>query len=150
MQFSYGSLVRVLYWGTHQCFTRALEEMELTPAQGHVMGFLSHQDQPPCPRDVEEALHLTHPTVSGILSRLEQKGFVELKPDAADRRCKRIYVCAKGQACHQHMKKNMQQIEGQMVQDFTPQEQEQFARLLQRAIANMGIAPDPTYPKEEE
>ena len=59
-------------------------------------------------------------------------------------------VCAKGQACHQHMKKNMQQIEGQMVQDFTPQEQEQFARLLRRAIANMGIAPDPTYPKEEE
>ena len=28
MQFSYGSLVRVLYWGTNQCFTRALEEME--------------------------------------------------------------------------------------------------------------------------
>lgn len=150
MQFSYGCLIRFLYWGTRQRITHALEAMDLTAAQGHVMGFLSHQDQPPCPRDVEEGLHLTHPTVSGILTRLEQKGFVELKPDATDRRCKRIYVCDKGQACHQWMQKNMQQIEAQMVQDFTPQEQEQFAQLLRRAIANMGIAPDPTYPKEEE
>lgn len=149
MQNFYGHLIRILYWCTHQSMTNALERMELTATQGHVMGFLSHQSQPPCPKDVEEALHLTHPTVSGILSRLEQKGFLELKPDPNDRRCKRIHICAKGWECHQTMHQTIQGIERRMVQDFTPQEQEQFASLLRRAIANMGGGPCQSHSKEE-
>ena len=149
MQNHYGHLIRILYWCTHQSMTNALETMELTATQGHVMGFLSNQSKPPCPRDVEEALHLTHPTVSGILSRLEQKGFLELKPDPSDRRCKRIHICSKGRECHQTMQQTIQDTEKRMVQGFTPQEQKLFAQLLQRAIANMGVGPCQSQSKEE-
>ena len=88
----YGHLLRILHWCTDQSMTASLETMDLTAAQGHIMGFLSRQAEPPCPRDVEEAFHLSHPTVSGILSRLEQKGFISLQTDPTDRRCKRIHI----------------------------------------------------------
>ena len=87
MRPRYGHLLRILHWCTDQTMTAALEKQELTSAQGHIMGYLSQQTEPPCPKDIEEAFHLSHPTVSGLLSRLEQKGFIRLCPDPADRRC---------------------------------------------------------------
>ncbi len=118
--------------------TNALETMELTAAQGHIMGFLAHQTKPPCPRDIESEFRLSHPTVSGILSRLEQKGFIELRTDPEDRRCKRIFVLEKGKQCHALMHSTIQNTENRIVDGFTPEEQAQFAAFLQRAITNMG------------
>lgn len=149
MQIHYGHLIRILHWCTDQAMTAALEKMELTAAQGHIMGFLSRQPQPPCPRDVEEEFHLSHPTVSGILSRLGQKGFIQLQTDPNDRRCKRIYIQPKGQECHQTMHQTIQTNESRLVQGFTPEEKELFADFLQRAIANMGGGPCHPIPKEE-
>lgn len=130
--------------------TSALETMELTAAQGHIMGFLAHAKQPPCPRDLEAAFQLSHPTVSGLLSRLEQKGFIELRPDPDDRRCKRIYILPKGKECHDVMHNTIAENERRMVEGFTPEEQEQFAQLLQRAITNMGGGPCRRHHKEED
>ena len=138
LEHPYGHLVRILHWCTHQSMTVALESMELTAAQGRIMGYLAHQEQPPCPRDIELEFQLSHPTVSGILSRLEQKGFIELRMDPSDRRCKRIYVLPKGAECQDLMHSTIMDNEKRIVDGFTAEEQKQFAALLQRAITNMG------------
>ncbi len=114
--------------------------MELTAAQGQIMGYLATHPQPPCPRDLEEAFHLSHPTVSGLLSRLEQKGFVELRRDSDDRRCKRIYVLPKGRDCQHTLYQTILSNENQFVQGFSQEEQAMFRSMLQRAIANMRSA----------
>ncbi len=145
----YGHLIRILHWCTDQSMTSALEKMDLTASQGHVMGYLSRCSDPPCPKDLEETFHLSHPTVSGLLSRLEQKGFLELRPDPHDRRCKRIHVCPKGRECQQTMHQTILSNNARLVQGFTPEEKEQFACLLQRAITNMGGGPCQNNPKEE-
>ena len=113
------------------------------------MAYLAHAKEAPCPRDLEAEFQLTHPTVSGLLSRLEQKGFIELRTDPEDRRCKRIYILPKGMECHERMHKTILETEEHLVRDFTPQEREQFAQLLKRAIDNMGHTPCHTKPKEE-
>ena len=114
------------------------------------MAYLAHRETPPCPRDIESEFQLSHPTVSGILSRLEQKCFVELRPDPEDRRCKRIYVLEKGRQCHELMHQTIQNNEERIVEGFTPEEQEQFGALLQRAITNMGGNPCRRRHKEED
>lgn len=144
-----GHFIRILHWCTDQTMTSELEKMELTAAQGHIMCYLSHQNKPPCPRDIETAFHLSHPTVSGLLSRLEQKGFIQLVPDSNDRRCKRIFIQPKGTQYHQTMHQTILNIESRLVQDFTQEEQAQFASFLQRAIANMGGTPVHPNSKEE-
>ena len=123
--------------------------MDLTAAQGHIMGYLAHAENPPCSRDIENEFHLTHPTVSGILSRLEQKAFIELKTDPDDRRVKRIYILPKGKECHDRMHQVIMDTESRMVEDFTQEEREQFASLLARAIRNMGGTPCQRKQKEE-
>ena len=141
MKYHYGRMIRILHWCTDQSMTAELEKMELTAAQGHIMGFLAHRKEPPCPRDIENEFHLSHPTVSGLLSRLEQKDFVELRTDENDRRIKRIYILPKGTECHQRMHRVITDNEAKILEGFTPEEQEQFAVFLNRAIRNMGGSP---------
>ena len=144
----YGHQARILHWCTDQAITRALEEMDLTSAQGHIMGYLKMRKTPACPKDIEEAFRLSHPTVSGILSRLEKKDFIELRTDDNDRRCKRIYILPKGEACQEAMHQTIMDIEKQLVSGFTEEEQRIFGDLLDRAITNMGG--DPKHPKHKE
>ena len=147
MPYSYGKLIRILNNCTGQATTSALASMELTAAQGHIMGFIIHREQAPCARDIEEVFQLSHPTVSGILSRLEQKGFIEMRSDEQDRRCKRISMLEKGWQCHELMHRTIESNEQRLVKDFTAEEQACFAVYLERAIKNMGGSP--CHKKEE-
>lgn len=149
MRNPYGYYIRVLENCTQQAMNNALASMELTAAQGHIMGFITHRAEPPCPKDIEERYQLSHPTVSGILSRLEQKGFVEMRPDEHDRRCKRIYALPKGLELNETMHQTIHATEDKMVQDFTDEEKEQFQALLKRAIHNLDACSCRRKHKEE-
>lgn len=147
--FHYGHLLRLLYCSTSQTMNNALSEMELTSAQGHIMGFLAHRSEAPCPKDVEEQFGLSHPTVSGLLARLEKKEFIELRPDAVDRRCKRIYMKPRGRECDQKLYQTILDNEAKIVQGFTEAEKAQFADFLTRAARNMGSEPHTFFTEEE-
>lgn len=149
MLAKYGHYIRILHSSTDQAMTAALARMDLTAAQGHIMGYLAHRQQPPCARDIEEAFHLSHPTVSGLLSRLEKKGFIEFRPDENDRRCKRIHILPKGLELNETMHQTIVETEARMVQDFSQEERVLFAQLLLRAIHNMGASPCKRKHKEE-
>ena len=149
MRTRYGYLARVLHSCLDQTMTAALARMELTAAQGHILGYITHRNTPPCARDIEEAFQLSHPTVSGILSRLEQKGFIEMQPDEQDRRCKRIYILPKGLELDETMHQTVRTTEENLVQGFTEEEKAQFAALLQRAIDNLGGHPCKRKHKED-
>ena len=141
MELRYGRLLRILQTCVDQTVTGTLAEMDLTAAQGHIMGYITHREQPPCAKEIEEAFQLSHPTVSGLLARLEKKGFIEFRPDESDRRFKRIYLLPKGWQLHEMVHKAIDSNEARLVQDFTEEEKELFQKLLLRAIHNMGESP---------
>ena len=145
-----GLAVHILHRCADQSMTEALTQMELTAAQGRIMGYIAHRKEPPCSRDIEEAFQLSHPTVSGILTRMEKKGFIEFRPDPADRRCKRIYILDKGLECTDTMHRTIRENEERMVQGFTEDEKVQFLALLERAIENMGVHACHRKDKEEK
>ena len=130
--------------------TSALEKLDLTASQGQVLGFLAYRKEPACARDIEEHFKLSHPTVSGLLSRLEKKGFIQFRPDEKDRRCKRIHILPKGHECLENIHQTILENEKRVVDGFSLQEQEQFAQFLNRAISNMGGNPcrKPTHKEE--
>ena len=141
MKIFYGHRFRMLHWCTDQIMTDALAKMDLTASQGRIMGYLARQGEPPCAKDIEEHFHLSHPSVSGTLSRLEKKGFIAFLPDEVDRRCKRIHILPKGMECHERMEQVIIGIEQQIVSGFSDEERAQFSSLLDRATYNMGCCP---------
>lgn len=141
MHRHYGHRIRILHWCIEQSVTGALAQQELTSAQGRILGFLERSRTTPCARDIEELFHLSHPTVSGLLGRLEKKGFIQLLPDEVDRRCKRIYLLPRGRDCNASMFETICATEERLVTGFTEQEKEIFSQLLDRAMENMGCGP---------
>lgn len=127
-----------------------LQALDLTASQGQIIGYLTHAKQPPCARDLEEFFRLSHPTVSGLLSRMESKGFVEIRPDEHDKRIKRIYLLEKGQACSRQIAQSIKDNDDRMVRGFSEEEAELFLRLLRRVIDNMNDDTLPTPQKREE
>ena len=144
----FGHRLRILHWCTEQAITTALAEMDLTSAQGRILGYLSMRKTAPCPKDIEEEFHLSHPTVSGLLARLEKKDFIEFRSDEWDRRCKRIYLLGKGKDCNKTIYQTICDTENRLVEGFTEEEKEQFYAFLNRAMDNMGG--NPCKPKHKE
>ena len=132
-----GHSFKKLHFLLEQAVNQRLLELDLTSAQGHVIGFLRQSKEPPCAKDLENAHGLSHATVSGILSRMEAKGFIGQEPDPRDRRVKRLYLRERGLACSQSIWRHIGEIERVMTADFTPGELDQFRGYLSRAISNL-------------
>lgn len=132
-----GHSFKKLHFQLELTMNRKLQELDLTNAQGHVIGHLTHTKEPPCARDLETAFGLSHPTVSGLLSRMEAKGFIQVRADEKDRRVKRIYLLDKGMACSKEIGMRIEESEQQMARGFTPEELALFQSFLRRAIQNL-------------
>ena len=92
---------RLLDQAGKQRVDQQFQEMELTAMQSYVLRYLHDRaGEVVYPKDIEQRFHLTHPTVSGLLARLEAKGFIVCTPDPDDRRCKRVLDTEKAEQCH--------------------------------------------------
>lgn len=97
------------------------KEMNLTGPQGILMGTLAHHGEMKI-SDLSEKLGLSNSTVSGILDRLENQGFVERTRSKEDRRVVYIKVTDK---FREHSLKHFEEINKlieQMMDKATPEE----------------------------
>ena len=138
-----GRSFKKLHFLLEQAINQQLLELDLTTAQGRIIGYLAHRPEPPCARDLEMVFGLSHATVSGILSRMESKGFIAQQPDPHDRRVKRIVLLDKGNACSREIAEHIRQTERIMSGGFTPQELTAFRSYLSRAIGNLSETNQP-------
>ncbi len=124
---------------TERCISQTLGDLDLTPSQSHVVKYLvCTRENPPCQRDLEAFFSLSHPTVSGILSRLEEKGYIVFEADPTDRRRKRVVATEKAKIRADHTKAVLEGIEERMLTGFTPEERAMFGDFLDRAMKNLG------------
>ena len=81
-----------------------VRETGLTGTQFGVLGALGrleHQGGEVTQKALEEAAHVTHPTMTELLKKLERKGFVACRTSEKDHRCKVIVPAEKARALHQ-------------------------------------------------
>ena len=145
--FPFGRTFRRLDCAMRQSMDQALSSMDLTFSQGYIMGYLAYSEQPPCAKDIEDRFQLSHPTVSGLLSRLEKKEFIALRPDPEDRRRKLVYILPKGKQCNETMHAVIRDGEERLLTGFSQEEREQFQQYLLRALQN--VSPEFEPEKEE-
>ena len=73
-----------------------LKGIGITSSQCEVLDYLFHCDKEEVnQRDIEKALNLKNPTVTGLLQRLDEKGYVLIVPNAKDKRKKNVYLTEK-------------------------------------------------------
>lgn len=89
-------------------------------------------------RDIEEELHLSNPTVTGILKRMERKGFITRVVGSKDRRYREVRLTEKCVQLGERLPPSAEVMLEQMFQGFTPQEFDTLNRMLLRLLDNCG------------
>lgn len=73
----------------------------LTRAQFTVLNHCVRMGDNKTPAQLADILQVTRGTMTGTLARLEEKGFIQLEPDAVDGRSKRVLLTKKGRAARE-------------------------------------------------
>ena len=69
-------------------------------------------------KELERKFCVAQSTVAGIISRLEQKGFVEAFGDASDKRIKLVHITPDGEACCREAAGYMAEAEQMLLHGF--------------------------------
>ncbi len=117
----------------------------LTTAQSIILGYIhNHSDRELCQRDIERKFNLKHPTVTGIMKRLEEKGFIKCVPSPKDRRFKIISETEKALALHEEIETQLTNINKRFTSILSDEELECLENLLNKIIDN--VAPQSVNP----
>ena len=123
-----------------------LKEKELTGVQLGVLGQLRHLELTGLSeirqRDLENAAHLGHPTMTEIIKRLEKKGFVECGVSPTDRRSKAIRSTPRAEALHLELEQVDRLVFDSLCQGMSPEDQQRLLSamdlMLKNAFTTMG------------
>lgn len=116
----------------------ALRPYGVTQSQADVLGFLIHEtDGSATLRDVERRFRLSHPTVIGLVRRLEEKELVRTAPDSDDRRCRRVYPTERAQLLEEALFEALGDVRADMARGLSPEDERQMLVWLRRMYGNL-------------
>ena len=117
-----------------------LEERGLTGVQFGVLGQLRRMEESGLAeinqRDLENAAHVTHPTMTEILKRLEKQGFVHCEPSERDRRFKKIRSTEKAALLRSETEELDERIFRQLTRGLDESEIEALLSVTDKMIEN--------------
>ena len=148
-----GGYLRAISNALSQDMQQQTEQLGLTSSQGmflHHIWKRQQQGQDTYAKDLEEFFYIKHPTVSGVLQRMELGGFLTLEASSTDRRCKVIRLTQKALDAHAQIEQHLRSSEAQLMQNMSQAEQQDFRRLLQLAAKNLGVCCKPPVITEKE
>jgi len=117
---------------------RALEQYGITYSQARVLTFLlKSQDKTIIQKDIEEYLELRHPTIIGILQRMEAKGLIVSTVDQQDKRQKIIALTDSAFELEKKITDHVEDAEQRMAEGLTKEELDTIKQLLYKVYKNI-------------
>lgn len=114
-----------------------LKEQGLTFAQSQVIVYLIEHAGQALQKEIETSLKVSHPTVSGLVSRLEKNGFVRTWAAEDDRRNKVVELTDKAHDAGDRMRATMRERDRELLAGLDEREQTELIRMLRRVYANV-------------
>lgn len=119
-------------------FNNQLWGLGITASQAAVLDYLFNSSKEAVnQKDIEKALSLKNPTVTGILKRLDEKGFVLSVPSTKDKRCKNIYPTEKAYDIQRKMENYRRKIDKKLTVGMTKKEVDALEKMLARVLYNV-------------
>ncbi|MGI5978157.1 MAG: MarR family winged helix-turn-helix transcriptional regulator [Oscillospiraceae bacterium] len=116
---------------------RELEQYGLTWSQARVLSFLlDRRDTTTIQKDIETFFEIRHPTVIGILQRMEAKGLVVCSVDPNDKRQRIVSVTPSAVELQADIEKHRVESELRMTRGLSPEEVRTFKQLLYKVYKN--------------
>jgi len=115
----------------------SFQKHDLTLAQVKVLGFISRNGGYVTQKSIEDHLQVSHPTVVGIVKRLEGKDFLKCTVDQNDKRNKIVSLTEKAVLLGDILKKERAETDGILLAGFSESEQQVLHNFLSRMLENV-------------
>ncbi len=88
-------------------------------------------------KDIEQFLNLSNPTVTGLLHRLDEKGYVLVVQSAQDKRKKNVYLTEQALDMQKRIEASRKKIEREMLRGMKKTEITSMERSLEKMLRNI-------------
>ena len=134
-----GKLIKQISDELRKNANNALRAQDMTLSQLDALMELDHVPEKQCSlKELEQRLHIAQSTPAGIVTRLEQKGFVEGIGDPADRRIKLVRITTVGMERIAFAEQGKAETEAKLLSGLTKTEREIFLVLLKKVRDTLG------------
>ena len=133
---SFGFFVNRLATAMRRAFEKRLEEYGLTaPQYGFLLRLFEEDGQ--SLSNIGNSLYCDKPTITGIASRLEKKGFIRKAKDKNDRRIVKALLTEKGTGLKEALRKTAMDLNAAATKGFTTNEVKLLKTNLRRSLGNV-------------
>ncbi|WP_224790962.1 MarR family winged helix-turn-helix transcriptional regulator [Pseudomonas fluorescens] len=117
-------------------FDNFMKPLALTRSQWWVLAYLSRHDGM-IQSDLASVLELGKASLGGLIDRLEESKFIERRPDAYDRRVKRVYLTSSGVQTVKEMRVLSHEMSEQILEGLDQQQRQQLTDMLTQVKRNL-------------
>ncbi|MGP1361716.1 MAG: MarR family winged helix-turn-helix transcriptional regulator [Candidatus Fimenecus sp.] len=118
-------------------FNISLKEYDLTVPQAHILGYLYYHGGKAKMSEIETHLNVSHPTVTGLFKRLEQKGFIKTELNTVGRIYKTASLTKLGETMVDGFKNGHIEAESVITNGFSKEEIKKLEYYLCRVLDNL-------------
>ena len=130
-EISTGILLKKIHDNLEKKINHSLKDSDLTMSQMEALIIISeHTDGQMSLKALEHELHVAQSTAAGIVSRLEQKRFIEAYGQSDDKRIKNIRITENGMKYCESAAKDMDKVEKELLKNLTEDEKNTLNQLL--------------------
>mgnify|MGYP004550226791 CR=1 FL=1 len=115
----------------------AFKKYGVTLSQTRVLKYINDSGGEAFQTDVERYIGSSHPTIVGILSRLERDGFLESRYEKDDKLRRKVVMTKKARDIGEGIFADVEKIESAMTAGFSVDEIDELKRLLDKIIDNI-------------
>ena len=127
---SIGGMIKYISDKVRQKADNNLKDHNVTLSQVRVLNFLWRENGSCSQKQIEDFLQVSHPTVVGLVARMEQSGYIQTSVSPDDKRNKIVTVTDSGMSLACELCRYMEDIDKRMLVGLTDEQQVQLADML--------------------
>ena len=131
------SLIRKIDQRVKAGIDARFKEHDLTFSQSQILHFLSNNGGSASQKQLQEYMKVSHPTIVGLVKRLESHSFVTTKVDEKDKRNKIVTATEEAAKFKQELIDTIQHTDEVMYRNVTEEEMQQLKELLSKINSNL-------------
>lgn len=136
LERSFGFLVHDVARLMRKAYDKKVKSLGLTRSQWWLLAFVFRQ-QGLTQSDLADVLDIGKVALSELLNRVEAKGWIERRPDARDKRVKRVYLTGDVEPILEAMQESARELQKEILSELPPERLDAMIDDLQRIKASL-------------
>ncbi|MBR2684562.1 MAG: MarR family transcriptional regulator [Erysipelotrichaceae bacterium] len=139
MSRDFGYLFKHIQHQIKERMNYEMKDCNLTSQQGYVLYILEQNGGSLSQKEIEDKLNVSHPTIVGIITRMENNGFVKTHLLETDRRIKIVELTEIAYQFKETVERNRSKLNEEIVKGMSEEEMETLEHLLNRINNNLSF-----------